>query len=75
MKKILMICGITLMFVANAHAWNWNIFGSDDHQRKHRHQSKQETLVTPVNVPEPMTAILLGVGLMGLAVSGIRRRK
>ena len=85
MKKILMIFAMAIVMVAapamasggrphkpnmNAHIW-----GSDDHQKKGGDNTVTTAPNDPVNVPEPMTAILLGAGLLGLAVSGIKRRK
>ena len=46
---------------------NLNFLGSDDHK------SKRPVHQTPVSVPEPSTLILVGAGLIAIAVNKIKK--
>lgn len=77
MRKTILILIAVVAFYAQADAmgnrsYNAHRFGSDDHQRKdHTVTVDPEMPVHPV--PEPTTIILLGAGLVGLAVWARKR--
>lgn len=72
MKKIVFVAALLISAGTAEARWysNWNIFGSQDKQKK-RHEVTQTQ--TPVAVPEPATIILLSLGVG--AISLIKRFK
>lgn len=73
MKRTVIVIAV-LLFVSPAFASggrpkNWNVFGSDDHQRSHNLTVSAHPNRPVHPVPEPATIILLGAGLVWLAAA------
>ena len=69
MKRLIIIVIVLMLSAAPAFAgWNLNFWGSNDKQKKQRYSATQPVNPSdPVSVPEPLTIILLGGGLVALA--------
>lgn len=67
----ILLCATT-SFAMSGRPKNWNILGSDDHQRSHNLTVPPPD--RPVHpAPEPATIILLGAGLVGIAAWSRRK--
>jgi len=77
MKKLIAVVFLSMVLSSMAHAgWNFNFWGSDDHQKKNQPQQSQPVDPNnPTSVPEPMTLILLGAGLIGIAMTNNKIKK
>ena len=75
MKKTLILAAIIMAIYSNVNAMgNFNKFGSKDNQRKHNYVIKSDTSIPPVYpTPEPGTLLMVGGGLIGLAIWGRKK--
>lgn len=76
MKKTLIMAAIILAVYSSAEAMgNFNKFGSKDNQRSHDYVIKSDTSIPPTvyPTPEPGTLLMVGGGLIGLAIWGRKK--
>jgi hypothetical protein len=68
MKKIFAIIVLALALASPVHAGFFDfIFGNQHNGNKNRQRTQQTPPDNPQSVPEPMTLVLVGAGLVGLA--------
>ena len=78
MKKAILVVAILAASVSaqamGNRDFNVNKFGSKDNQRKHNYTVKSDTSIPPVYpTPEPGTLLMVGGGLIGLAIWGRKK--